>query len=363
MVFLALFTLGFTAVPIATPNVPASNNVLTSLATEGFLWNTTSDFNNYESNNCTIESNQLTLDEIGITFDFTDDNDSANPAGWSLFEGIGTHIDIISGIGGHDKVVELFDNTTTSSCYMTDTFSSTKATGTVEFWVRSKSGWTDRFHVDFRTGNSAQFRFDIRDTGEVRFWGPLQGNILIEAGNWTDDTWHYFRVDFNCTSDKAKVWIDHTYKGEHDFYSNADYIEDLHIYQRYGAGNITGTFYIDAIDYSWTDDYFINRSYSYYGQTYYDTGVWTSTVQDTQDNNPYYNNITFSSQTPANTAVYISYQDSQNNASWSGWSAWSDSTISLSKNGHRYIQVRTKLTTTDVLETPTLEWINFSYDV
>jgi hypothetical protein len=358
------------SIPTTSPtiqNLPITN--LGTLATNNILWNTTSDFTNYASNNSTIESGQLSLQEVNIAYDFTDDSNGADPSGWYLFEYPNTYIDVINDLNGHSKVVKIFDNASIGLLWMTQYFDE-QISGKVEFWLQTASDWSgDRVFVTLAYTNeypnatgmgSPAVLLDIRDDGTLYIWNDSSNTQLA---NWTDDTWHHFLVDFNCTSAAVEVWLDGVSTGQYGFYSyfSYNYVNQITIYSAPDA--MTGSFYLDAVDYSWTSGYFINRSYNYYGQKYYTSCMWVSTVQDLGVSKPYYNNLTFSGQTSANTSISISYRESPNNVGWDLWSAWTTSNISFNKDGKRYIQIRILLTTNDALQTPVLDWINFCYTI
>ncbi|NVM31866.1 MAG: hypothetical protein HWN65_23705, partial [Candidatus Helarchaeota archaeon] len=85
------------------------------------FWNTTSDFQNYANNNCSIGTNNVTLTWVnatGIAYDFTNDSDGSNPAGWFVWEAPNTHMNVHAGVEDHAKVVEINDSATANTCYM-----------------------------------------------------------------------------------------------------------------------------------------------------------------------------------------------------------------------------------------------------
>ncbi|NVM31333.1 MAG: hypothetical protein HWN65_21015, partial [Candidatus Helarchaeota archaeon] len=287
------------------------------------VWDTTSDFANYANNNCSIGTNNVTLTWVnatGIAYDFTNDSDGSNPAGWFVWEGPNTHMNVYAGVEDHAKVVEINDSATANTCYMINTFGE-KANGTVEFWLRSTAEWSGRLFITFRYELFPIFRLDLRDNGELRVWGPFDGTIM--SSNWADDQWYHVRVEFNCTTDKFKVWLDGTYQDEYDFYYSSSYIEDIRIEPI--PDSTTGYFYLDAIDYSWAGGYYPERSY-YTGHPtgFLENGTWTSNVTDLEDPTPYHEKITFSCDSTASTAVLASYRMSNDGSSWVSYngSAW-----------------------------------------
>ena len=115
--------------------------------------------------------------------------------------------------------------------------------------------------------------------------------------------------------------------------------------------------YLDAIDYSWSDGYFPERSWDHHGEeTMGNNTVWESKIVDLETISPYYN-ITVACAINASTSVFVSYRMSADNSSWDAWSTWTNGSIGVKTYGKRYFQVKVLLTTNDASQTPTIFWI------
>lgn len=80
---------------------------------------------------------------------------------------------------------------------------------------------------------------------------------ILTPAKWMDNTWYHIRIDFDCTTDKMNVWVNGVNRGEFDFAVPADSIDSI-VFETNGAD--TGTYYLDAIDFSWSAGYYLDRN-------------------------------------------------------------------------------------------------------
>jgi len=308
---------------------------------------------NYSWSNYWIDTGYLSLVETTIAHDFTADDDGESPIGWTTSEGAGTHLEIIANKTEHEKVVECYDNSG-SYCRMYDDISSQTA-GTIEWWFRCTE--TDKLFY-FQLYETAVSYVDPYRKVCIRIW-----NGILEFEGSTDlinpleaDRWYHVRLDFNCSSDTCDCYINGTLKADDQPFERTGSAIDYFVLN--SDSPHTGGYYVwvDAVDYSWSIGYLINRSFLYYGQQplYAPEGVWTSSSTDLEVASPYYDYITFSCDTDNFTAVYLGYHMSSDGLNWTAWSSWYDTTITLEFYGQRYLQLHAKLTTTDITHTPKL---------
>jgi len=197
-------------------------------------------------------------------YSFTDDLDSSNPADFTLLE-TGGSIQVISDLDTHDKVVEIVDSSATASenPYLYNTFSSTQEYGIVEFWIRTNNIDKQKF-------------FKLRSSGtNALTFGIFSGGFkYIDGAGWNTvsgvspviNQWYHILFEFECGSgnnyglapDDFNVYIDGIERiSDASFNAPAT---TLNQYWNHGYDDSSHTWYIDAVDYSWSDGYFRNRN-------------------------------------------------------------------------------------------------------
>lgn len=325
------------------------------------LWNSTSEFQDCANNTCVIGTNNLTLPLSKTTYDFTNDVNGSEPAGWTVEKYGSTHCLVNQSQDNHSKVVEFWDDSDLN-VQMYQSFTG-QATGTIEFWIYGVEGnnnYRDYFSITFYDDQWCEnFRFLIDwDTGDDYLKQYGTGDVIVGPGNFPSDTWHHLRVWWDCTSDKFRVWHNTDYKGEFDMrYTQFDNVGALNFWTNCSNSKNDFYVYLDAIDYSWSDGYFPERSFNYYGEeSMGNNTIWESNVIDLEATAPYYD-IIVSCDINENTSVYLSYRMSADNSSWDDWIAWTNGSIALKTYGKRYFQVKILLTTKNPAQTPTLFYI------
>ncbi|MFX1257221.1 MAG: PKD domain-containing protein, partial [Promethearchaeota archaeon] len=183
------------------------------------------------------------------TYNFKNEIVGSNPNGWTIDESGGT-INVISGIDGHSKVLELHD---TSSSYYVEAVQqfAAQTSGTVEFY--------------FRVGDIAPNRrgYSLRDASDILAVGlrtkynnlqyhdgsAYQSITTIEANRW-----YHLRIEFDCNADTFDLYVDGTKKvDDGSFYASVDSVSKFRI-GTHSENNGYYT-YIDALGYSWEPDY------------------------------------------------------------------------------------------------------------
>ncbi|KKM23200.1 hypothetical protein LCGC14_1617610, partial [marine sediment metagenome] len=202
---------------------------------------------------------------IGVyraTYSFTDELDGTDPLEWTLSEPTGT-INIISDLDGHNKVVEI-DDTGGSAIYMYQDFTDgSQTSGTVEFWYRNDDV-TDLMYFWFKVEGANKIRIIVSGDKIQYYYGG--GYNDATGGGVLDDTWYHFRIVFDCVPDTYSFYLNGVLlDADIPFEELAVYISKL---QFQTSGGATSLHYIDAIAYSWDNDYMIgwNREeYAFFG--------------------------------------------------------------------------------------------------
>jgi len=203
--------------------------------------------------------------EIGDNYKFTPSMIDNYPASYSFYKQpvftsnadidwlnsylAGTCV-IIPEFNGHSKVMNYSHIAATNNYH----YHEGQASGTIEFWAYNP------------TGNSVYYRnFDYPSFYQPTSIRIYNNNVRIHYGNGAggtiyntvllSDTWHHYKIQFDCDTDKQSVWIDgilelnnENFQGDLD--ANWFYRDNLYAPASY-------QFYLDAIGYSWDNRYLI----------------------------------------------------------------------------------------------------------
>lgn len=185
------------------------------------------------------------------TYNFKDDDVGSFPSGWTI--DYGSDMQIISELDEHLKVLELDATADYQICYQT--FSNQEA-GTVEFYFRGTSVSNNNYmYLHLRSGTTDKIRY-------VVYTGTAQWRV------YNGTTWVALDVD---TIYSLNTWVRITITFDADgnalFYLNGDLKDTMtmenpstnsvnNVYFRIGGSAAhEGYMYIDAVGYSWDDDY------------------------------------------------------------------------------------------------------------
>ena len=212
-------------------------------------------FSGQEINITTPENKTYTAPMSGYypaSYGFENDVLNGFPSGWTTFEGGGCTVNVISEVGGHKNVVELYDNGigTTNRAEINNTFAD-QTTGIIEFWYR-RIDPTE--YVFWRLCEDNTIASTMGSEG-----GTFQRNF--QNGSWqslapcNSDQWYHIRIDFDTNADLLNLTIDGTQVLTNgDFMNDTTSINKLVFFTRgWGVANYRG--YYDAVGYSWDPNY------------------------------------------------------------------------------------------------------------
>jgi len=192
------------------------------------------------------------------SFGFENDLNGVIPFNWVDTSTAPCYAKVIDGIGGHNKVMEVYGRGQTSSDYahITNYFQN-QTSGILEWWWRKSSTL------------SSCAKFDVLEDGkeliDLRMdWYADPGKIEYEENGWlntgyadyADDKWIHMKLSFDCTSDVYSLTIDGVlYLNNIPFHNGdtATYINNIRFYT-YAAANPT-LYFVDAVGYSWDPNY------------------------------------------------------------------------------------------------------------
>lgn len=199
-------------------------------------------------NDCTIVNSTDSGNYPG-TYSFTDDVIGGDPAGWSIDETGGT-INVISDLGGHNKIVELND-INADSISVSNSFDNQESE-TIEFWIRGDSFSTTKdFSVDLKDSSTIFARIRTQSS---------QLQYITRSSVWTNfkavnnDQWYHIKWEFDTITDKHSIYVDGVlFVSEQDSWSISNEIDTL----VFGTGSADSLYfsYVDAVGYSWDENY------------------------------------------------------------------------------------------------------------
>lgn len=195
--------------------------------------------------------------EYPATYNFLDDVVGGQPAGWTVSREGGEDgtVQIIALLGAHRKVLEL-DDTGTGRSEIYNDFSA-QDYGTIELYV-SCSDETFIANIVITDTSSTCFRLGI-DADFFRYNDGAWHNIAVTKG---DDVIYHIRIDFECTAGgyeglaqyNWRVYIDGVLYGDYDFDAE---VKPQRLMLRTGAADLGYKWNVDAVGYSWDEDYAI----------------------------------------------------------------------------------------------------------
>lgn len=205
------------------------------------------------------EYNVKTKGDYYATYSFKTDEVSTDPSGWVVSEGVGCTVQVISDLGDHNKVVELFDNGA-GSASITNTFSASQESGTIDLWIRTTDSTKNSYiNLDSSTPTNA-IQLAIR-SGTFKYWnGVGYTDTGIACAN---NIWYHFRIDFECGAGlylglpaDYMNWIINdctTYGNRIAFHTAVANLSRIQIFTE--SATSPQYTYVDAVGYSWDSDY------------------------------------------------------------------------------------------------------------
>ena len=232
------------------------------------------------------------------TFGFENDLNGAVPFNWVDTSSPPCYAKIVDGIGGHNKVLEVYGRGQTSSDYAhLFNYFDPQTSGTIEWWWRKSSTLSScaKFIVSNETTGLIDFRMDwYADPGKIEYYGSGWTNTGYI--DYTDDKWIHMKLSFDCTADVYNVTIDGVLYLNNIPFPNGyspTHISNVKFYT-YAAANPT-LYYVDAVGYSWDPNYHVGDNLNEGLLLSYDnttTLQWQGYSLDGQENVTVYGNYT-----------------------------------------------------------------------
>jgi hypothetical protein len=184
------------------------------------------------------------------TFGFENDKNWRVPFGWTNASAFGCGAQIISSLGGHNKVLECWDQSASGYSNIYNYFSP-QTSGAVEWWWRQSGSGSG--HVSIADGPILRWIYD----GQLQY--DDLGGISHNVKSVNPNQWYHHKIVFDCDTDTFDWYIDGILEvNDAEFRysrSNLDY------FRFYTWHDHTGySFYIDAVGYSWDPNYSIGEN-------------------------------------------------------------------------------------------------------
>lgn len=152
---------------------------------------------------------------------------------------------IIPLMAGHEKVIELYDNSSDSYCLIVHYFESKQISETIEFWWRTSDS-SKGSYVSFDSLSLSRAITLRLLSNEFQY--ESDGYHTIQSG--VSDIWYHHKIIFDCNTDTMNWYINGLLEGEGVPFSNE--VDDINLMRHQTpGGDIDFYTYFDAIGYSW----------------------------------------------------------------------------------------------------------------
>lgn len=183
------------------------------------------------------------------TYSFTYDSNGNLPVGWNARSGSGCSTNVYSYLSGHDKILDVYDNSASTYAGVDVPFSSGQSTGTVEYWVMTTNNnyVMDIFLSQDYDATEYGLHFSIR-SGYFQYYDGSFHNVMAISNN----VWYHVKLVFSCTTDTYNIYINGVIrKSSASFRSACTTLNELVLQTDNTQTNYHG--YWDAFGFSWND--------------------------------------------------------------------------------------------------------------
>ena len=149
-------------------------------------------------------------------------------------------IDCLYETDNHSKIIHFYDYDS-SSVFMYQDISIAQENGMIEFYWRAVDA-TKNSYIYCYEGEGITLALAI--------------NFGLKGLN--NNEWYHFTIDFDCSSDTYDFYINDVLIDNDVAFNNV--VDDITRIMFATTGTQSTEFYIDAIDYSWDDGYYLNRN-------------------------------------------------------------------------------------------------------
>ncbi|MHA1267263.1 MAG: fibronectin type III domain-containing protein, partial [Candidatus Helarchaeota archaeon] len=207
-------------------------------------------------------------------YSFEYDTVGTNPVGLLVSEPPNTEVSVISELNYHRKVVALWDNNSLGGQNPSvGNYMPSSNNGTLEWWMYGMSGPNTKLYTEMINTGSLTTAILLEAD-----WNPLINQLFYYDGTFSswvpitpisNDTWIHVRLQFYCINRTFTVWIDGIQYGPFPFATGAlvpsiDYFQMIMGHPSGGESSGGATVFLDALDASFSNNYYTNRNYDTY---------------------------------------------------------------------------------------------------
>jgi len=181
-----------------------------------------------------------------------------------------TSVNVQGILGGHNKILRLYDNTGGGYVSVKNYFDLSSPTiGTIEFWVRGDDPTDPLLIYAYDSFDLTVFYLKIEDD-KMQYYTDAWHDVT--DGAIAVNTWYHFRMVFDCDTDTYDIAINGVTKDVGViFRDGADVDEIAKVHFTTTTADSNYNYYIDAFSYSWDLNYIVNDNYNDIGLQIWNT--------------------------------------------------------------------------------------------
>ena len=186
------------------------------------------------------------------SYSFENDANNEDPEDWVIYEGSGCNAYVMEELDHHSKVYRMYDGSSGTTNYIrcyNEFLGQTE--GTIEMWFR-REGTTEVVYVmRIWEDNTLTILNTILKHEGGRFLDAQNNDV----GSCAPNTWYHLKAYFNTNTDRFSLWIDGVIVSDNLLLPTP--LTDVEVFSidTRGWGSLGYYAYIDAIGFSWDDDY------------------------------------------------------------------------------------------------------------
>ncbi|NHI91240.1 MAG: hypothetical protein EAX96_01970 [Candidatus Lokiarchaeota archaeon] len=167
---------------------------------------------------------------------------------WTFVQGADTSVNNLSSYDGGTDLLWLNDSGPSTQCVAKHNWTTHINNGTIKIYLQVAQTNAD-FEISLISASFYSARIRFNSTGYIqRYGGAIIWNSLDQETSYNGDTWYIITLEFNCTSNELKVYLNGILKSTDPFDLPATYFDGIVFSSGFGS---QGNLYIDWVDFSW----------------------------------------------------------------------------------------------------------------
>lgn len=257
--FIIAFLIGLTFINETKGNYSTSDIPFT-FESESY-YNSVNPSYNYTLN---VRNQTLFTQDYNATYSFENDIIGSKPKYWNIFD-IGGHAKIIKNKNNHNNVLEILDNSSSQSVYMYNNFL-VQTNSIIEFyWCFNSTETIEHYLRLYLMENMEEkiyilFNYKEGNLGTIVSLDNTYSYNDISI-NQSINSWYHIKIELNDILNSFIFYLNGINRGSFDYFSDTNIgIDSLRFYTK--TSNSGGFYWhwLDAIGYSWDDNYTIGQN-------------------------------------------------------------------------------------------------------